>query len=184
MKIYRELIVPMTLHASGIRDIAAVLRVSANTVLAHLREAAAQVPEPRVPPRIKELEMDELWSFIGSKSVQCWLWLARNRRTGRLAAFELGRRTDQSCARLCDKLEPTQVEELFTDDWQSYGKYLDPQRHQIGKNGTQGIERINLNFRTHLKRLQRRTICYSRSYELHYAVIKLYIHHINTHPHF
>jgi hypothetical protein len=53
-----------------------------------------------------------------------------------------------------------------TDDWQSYGRCLDPQQHHIGKSGTQGIERCNLNFRTRLKRLQRRTICFSRSTEI------------------
>lgn len=30
MKIYRDLIVPMTLHASGIRDIASVLSITLN----------------------------------------------------------------------------------------------------------------------------------------------------------
>ena len=128
--------------------------------------------------------MDEIWSFVARKKQQCWLWLARNRRTGRIAAFELGRRTDRSCRRLCQKLKSVKVGCFFTDDWQSYRKCLDPQRHQVGKSGTQGIERCNLNFRTHLKRLHRRTICFSRSPELHAAVIKLYIHHLNAHPHF
>ena len=32
-----------------------------------------------------------------------------------------------------------------------------------------------MNFRTHLKRLQRRTICFSKSEEMHGAVLKLYI---------
>lgn len=184
MKLYRDLIVPMTLRASGIRDIAQVLGISPNTVLTHLRRAGDQTPEPRVPSHIKDLEMDELWSFIGCKKQQCWLWLARNRCTGRIVAFVLGRRTDHSCQLLCHKLAACQVQNVFTDDWQSYSKCLDAATHRVGKSGTQGIERCNLNFRTHIKRLQRRTICFSRSPQMHEAVLKLYIHHLNSHPHF
>ncbi len=42
-----------------------------------------------------------------------------------------------------------------TDDWKSYSKMLPPSRHRISKKVTQRIERQNLNFRTHIKRLNR-----------------------------
>ena len=176
----RQLIVPMTLNSSGLRDTARVLQISPTTVLSVLRQAASVVSEPSVPARIHEREMDELWSFVGHKKHQCWLCLARNRRTGRIAAFELGRRTDRSCRRLVKKLARCQVQNFYTDDWKSYGKCLDPVRHHIGKSGTQGIERCNLNFRAHIKRLQRRTICFSRSPQMHQCVIKLYVHSRNS----
>jgi len=53
-------------------------------------------------------------------------------------------------------------------------------RHRIRKKGTQRIERQNLNFRTHIKRLNRRTICFSKSEIMHDAVIKLFIYRTNT----
>ena len=37
------------------------------------------------------------------------------------------------------------------------------------------IERKNLNFRTHIKRLNRKTICYSKDEEIHDNVIGMYI---------
>jgi hypothetical protein len=37
------------------------------------------------------------------------------------------------------------------------------------------IERKNLNFRTHIKRLNRKTICYSRDEQIHDNVIGMYI---------
>jgi insertion element IS1 protein InsB len=173
----------MTLNGSGVRDIARVLHISPTTVLAVLREQAAQTPEPRVPSRILHLEMDEQWSFVQNKKQQCWLWYGLNRHTGHIAAFVLGRRTDDSCQKLCGKLARCDVRHFATDDWQSYSKTLDPKRHHIGKEGTQNIERKNLNFRTHLKRMQRRTICFSKSWEMHEAVIKLYIHALNSIQH-
>ena len=54
-------------------------------------------------------------------------------------------------------------------------KYLSNDIHYIGKDKTWKIERKNLNFRTHLKRLNRKTICYSRNEEIHDHVIGMYI---------
>jgi IS1 family transposase len=179
----RQLIVPMALNGSGIRDTSRVLGISTTTVLKTLRCAANQIEEPHVPPRIKELEMDEQWSFVQSKKQQFWLWYGLNRRTKRIAAFVLGRRTDRNCRKLCKKLSRCQVQTFYTDAWKSYPKVLQAKRHQVGKKGTQNIERCNLNFRTHLKRLQRRTICFSKSFEMHHNIIKLYIHHINKPQH-
>jgi len=183
MAVLRDLIVPMTMNSSGIRDIARVLCMSTNTVLKTIRERAAIVPEPRVPSRIKDLEIDEFWSFIKDKSQQCWCWYGLNRATTRIAAYVLGRRTDKSCQQLSDKLAGCAIENFYTDDWQSYAKILPAERHTISKAETLNIERHNLNFRTHLKRLHRRTICFSKSAEIHAAVIKLYINHVNAYQH-
>lgn len=179
----RDLIIPMTMNSSGIRDIARVLSISTNTVLKTIRERAALIAEPRVPPRIKDLEIDEFWSFVKDKSRQCWCWYGLNRATTRIAAYVLGRRTDSSCRQLAEKLSGCAVENFYTDDWQSYRKTLPPERHTISKAETLNIERHNLNFRTHLKRLHRRTICFSKSDEMHAAVIKLYVNHVNAYQH-
>lgn len=181
--LYREMIVPMTLNGSGVRDTARVLHISPTTVLTVLRQAASAIPEPRVPPRILALEIDEQWSFVQNKKQQYWLWYGLNRHTGHIPSFVLGRRTDASCRKLKNKLAACNVRRFYTDDWQSYTKILDAKRHHIGKDGTQRIERKNLNFRTHLKRMQRKTICFSKTTEMHDAVIKLYIHALNSNQH-
>ncbi|MGL6635869.1 IS1 family transposase, partial [Aeromonas veronii] len=53
--------------------------------------------------------------------------------------------------------------------------------HLTGKIFTQRIERNNLTLRTRIKRLARKTICFSRSVELHKKVIGAFIerHHFN-----
>jgi IS1 family transposase/transposase-like protein len=179
----RALVVPMTMNSSGLRDIARVLSVSANTVLKTTRGRAARIAEPRVPPRIKGLEVDEFWSFVKDKAHQCWCWYGLNRATTRIAAYVLGRRTDRSRRQLAEKLSGCAVGNFYTDDWQSYAKTLPPERHTISKAEALNIGRHNLNSRTHLKRLHRRTICFSKSDELHAAVIKLYVNHVNASQH-
>ena len=38
------------------------------------------------------LEIDELWSFVGSKLHRVWLWIALCRRTKQIIAYHLGNR--------------------------------------------------------------------------------------------
>jgi len=162
----RELVVPMTINGSGIRDISRVLSISTNTVLSIIRSAAAQVAEPLVPETVTALELDEFWSFVGKKKHQRWTWLAFDRASKTVPAYVNGRRTDQNCERLLQELRCCTVGRFHTDQWEAYLKLLPEERHQIGKEGTRHIERHILNFRTHVKRLQRRTICFSKSDEM------------------
>ena len=173
----------MTLNGSGISDICRVLNISINTVLKTIREHAARVDEPVMPARITELEIDEMWSFVGKKENQCWLWYAFDPARSKIVCWQLGRRTDESCQKLLNKLAESQVPRYCTDEWESYQKFIPTERHWIGKEGTQRIERNNLNFRTHLKRLQRETICFSKADDMHEAVTKLYIRHLNAGQH-
>jgi len=167
------------MNASGIRDISRVLQISPNTVLSLLKAAVA---EPRVPKQIGHLEMDEFWSFVGEKGNQRWTWYGFDRERKRVVAYVNGRRTDANCRALYEKVKRAKVGTFHTDRWASYPKVLPARKHQIGKAGTLNIERRNLTFRTRVKRLQRRTICFSKSAVMHDAVMKLHIHHLNL-PH-
>jgi insertion element IS1 protein InsB len=180
----RRLVVPLSLNGCGIRDISRVLHVSTNTILKLLRRHAARVRRPRLPERITELEVDEMWSFIGHKENHAWLWYAFEPHSKQIVAWLIGRRTDRSCQKLLRQLKGCHVLRFCTDDWESYQKLIPWPQHWVGKRWTQEIERQNLNFRTHLKRLQRRTICFSKSEVMHKALIKLYIDQHNRQHHF
>ena len=124
-------------------------------------------------------EADELWSYVGAKSCQRWTWYAIEREHGIILAHQHGKRTEAVCEKLFEKLRVFPIRFYDTDKWQSYAKSLAPSQHRIGKADTWKIERTNLNFRTHLKRLHRKTICFSKDETLHDTVIGLYIdrHH-------
>ena len=169
----------MTLNSSGIRDISRVLTISVNTVIKAIREAAAKLPTLRPPAKAQTVELDEFWSFVGSKSNQRWTWLGLTSSTRRIGAVVNGRRTDKNCSQLLQKYQNSRVAEFASDEWQSYPKYVPADLHYVGKDKTQRIERINLNFRVHLKRLGRRTIAFSKNDDMHDAVINLYVHHHN-----
>ena len=75
-------------------------------------------------------------------------------------------------------LEPFGIKRFYTDDWGAYDRHIDKKKHQVGKTNTQKIERKNLNFRTWIKRLARRTICFSKLEKMHDIVIGLLINRV------
>ncbi|CAD5747073.1 IS1, transposase orfB [Escherichia coli] len=120
-------------------------------------------------------EPDEQWSFAGSKAQQHWLWYAYNTKTGGVLAYTFGPRTDETCRELLALLTPFNIGMLTTDEWGSYARALPKEKHLTGKIFTQRIERNNLTLRTCIKRLARKTLCFSRSVELHEKVIGAFI---------
>lgn len=120
-------------------------------------------------------EMDEFWSFVESKQNQRWTWYAMDKRSGIILAWHNGKRTDEDFKKLLFHLLNIPIEWYYTDSWGSYSKLLPEDKHRVGKDITWRIERKNLNFRTHLKRLNRKTICFSKNEEIHDNVIGMYI---------
>lgn len=115
--------------------------------------------------------MDEQWSYVQNKQQQRWLWYALDKVSSKVVAYTFGTRVDNTLKSLLGKLEGFKIILYFTDGWGSYERLLDTQKHIVGKRYTQKIERCNLNFRTRSKRLARKTICFSKSSEIHDKVI-------------
>lgn len=90
-------------------------------------------------------------------------------------AYTFGPRTDETCRELLALLTPFNIGMLTSDDWGSYGRVVPKDKHLIGKIFIQRIERNNLTLRTRIKRLARKTICFSRSVEIHEKVIGVFI---------
>ena len=126
-----------------------------------------------------EAELNEMWSFVFKKENQRWLWLAVDHDTRVIIAFAFGRRKDEVFRVFQDLLEPFSISIFYTDDWGSYERNIPPEQHIVGKRNTQIIERKNLTLRTRIKRLCRKTICYSKSVFMHDTVIGLVINFLD-----
>jgi insertion element IS1 protein InsB len=124
---------------------------------------------------VEEVELDEMWSFVFSKENQRWLWLALDHQTGQILAYTFGRRKDEVFRTFRMILEPFSISMFYTDDWGSYQRNIPSGHHVISKKNTQTIERKNLTLRTHIKRLCRKSICFSKSVVMHDIVIGLAI---------
>src|SRR5215831_8144871 len=63
----------------------------------------------------------------------------------------------------------------MTDGWGAYERHVEAEQHTVGKAHTQKIESKHINLRTRIKRLVRRTICFSKTEHMHDLVIGLFI---------
>ena len=106
---------------------------------------------------------------------QRWLWHAIERRSGKVLAYARGNRSGGVFLQLKALLVPFGISRFYTDDWGAYKRHLDTSKHEVGKQNTNKIENKHLNLRTRIKRLARRTICFSKTAFMHDLVIGLFI---------
>jgi insertion element IS1 protein InsB len=125
--------------------------------------------------RVEAAEVDEMWSFVGSKAHQRWLWHAIDHLTGVVLAYVLGNRADEVFLQLRKLLKPFGLVHFYTDAAGVYERHLPAPAHTVGKLHTQQIERKHLTLRTRIKRLARKTICFSKSVFMHDTVIGLFV---------
>ena len=112
---------------------------------------------------------------MGKKEHQRWLWSAIGAATGCVLAFAFGRRTKETLEKLLSKLDVFNIRTYYTDDLEAYSSLLPQEKHVVGKKHMQKIENRFLSTRTRVKRLARKTICFSKFESLHDIVIGLYI---------
>jgi insertion element IS1 protein InsB len=187
----KQTIIDMSLNASGVRDTARSLHICPNTVLRELKKKETALESVNTalvrtlnPAEVAwdlerageaEAEMDEMWSFVGNTGNPRWLWHAIDHHTGKVLAYVFGRRKDEVFVQLKTLLEPFGLTRYYTDYWGAYTRHLDPAVHSPGKRNTQKIERKHLTLRTRIKRLVRKTICFSKTIQMHDIVIGLFV---------
>ena len=123
----------------------------------------------------RSAELDEMWSFVGKKSQQRWLWHAIDHHSGKVLAYVFGRRKDAVFLRLQALLEPFGITRFYTDGWGTYERQVDAEKHTVGKEHMQRIESKHITLRTRIKRLVRRTIYFSKTEHMHDLVVGLFI---------
>lgn len=132
----------------------------------------AEVPQPQ---EALESELDEMWSYVAKKENQRWLWHAIDHHSGEILAYVFGSHKDDVFLQLKALLEPFGITRFYTDGWGAYERNLESNKHLVGKQNTQKIENKHLNLRTRIKRLVRKTICFSKTIRMHDIVIGLFI---------
>ncbi len=159
-----------------IRGIAKTLSVAASSVLRHLNLLSSRINLPQYVESNQDYEVDEIQTYIGS-NLDCrriYIMYAINKQTRKVVHFLVGRRTKENLQRLIDKIMLLNPRRIYTDKLNIYRSIIDSRIHRTRQYAINRIERMNLNLRTHLKRLSRRTICFSRSQYMLEACLKIY----------
>lgn len=166
-------IIRLTKEGLGIRSTARVLEISTTTLLKKIIVIADRIFQPLISYN-QSYELDEMRIFVRKKNNPVWLVYAINKNTKQIVGFYVGRRNNTTLNAVIKTLINSKPSKIYTDKLRNY-QYLIPKKiHKTTRFGTNTIERKNLDLRTHLKRLNRRTICFSRSILVLTAILKIY----------
>lgn len=166
-------IISLTKEGVGIRSTARLLNISPTTLLSRLVLIAKNVKQPIIA-KCKTYQVDEMRTFIKRKDKLIWIAYALEQETKKVVSYNVGRRTNKTLSKVISSLELSEAKKIVTDKLKNYKYLIKKEIHSTKHKGINHIERKNLSIRTHLKRLNRRTICFSRSLIILKAVLKIY----------
>ena len=158
----------------GVRGISRLLNISVSTVISRVVRIGRKITKPAISQDQRSFEVDELWTYIGKKSNEFWVAYAYNKEADRVEDFVVGRRTKSTLRPLINRILSSGVKQLRTDGLPHYKRLIPKKQHRTGPYCTNHIERKNLSIRTHLKRLGRKTICFSRSVVMLESCLRIY----------
>lgn len=168
-----ESIIKYTKEGVGIRSTARLLKISTTTLLSRIVLISKGIKQPPITSQ-QVYEVDEIKSFVGCKNNHIWIVYALNRKTKEVVSYNIGNRTNTTLATVAKTLDLSEAKKVYTDRWRGYQSLINRKIHSVANRGTNHIERNNLTIRTHLKRLNRRTICFSRSIVMLSAILRIY----------
>lgn len=169
-----KFIIRLLKEGCSVRGISRVLKISKDTVLSRMLKISKQIKTPYFNTLGCKFEIDEMWCFIGNKKNVIWNNYGLERETKNNIDFYVGRKTIETIRPLINKvllLNPTRI---YTDRLNIYPSLIPKEIHKRFQYCTNKIERMNLNLRTHIKRLSRKTICFSRNKIYLEAHLKIY----------
>lgn len=150
------------------------MKISTTTLLKKILLIAKHIKPPVVSVG-KEYEVDELCTYIGNKRKRIWVVSAMEKQSREIVVFNIGRRTNQTLVKVTECLHLSCARKIFTDKLQNYKTLIEKKIHKVVPYGTNHLERLHLTWRTHLKRFNRKTICYSKSIYVLTAILKIYL---------
>jgi insertion element IS1 protein InsB len=166
-------IIVFTKEGVGIRSIARILKISNTTLLKRIITIAKDIRQPTIS-KGKTYEVDKICTYIKHKRNCIWLVYALEKNSKNVLSFNVGKRTNKTLSHGLDTLKLSEAKKIFTDILRNYRYLIDEKLHSVKRFGTNHIERKNLTLRTHLKRLNWRTISFSKSLAVFIAVLKIY----------
>lgn len=169
-----EDIIQLIKEGCGIRSISRILQISPTTVIRRIKTISETTNRPFPIVLGKEYEIDEMSTYVGNKKRRIWITYALRKDTKEVIDFVVGTRSNKAMRQVTDTVLLSKPTKVFTDKYSNYFSLIPGEIHMARKRCTNYIERNNLTLRTHLKRLNRKTLCYSKSQIMLKACLKIY----------
>ena len=130
------------------------------------------------------LELDAIWSSVGSKVQRVWIWRALERNTRKIVGIAVGDRSETAWERLWDSLPADYRKRAVcsSDNLASYAAVFPRKRYfSVGKETgeTAHIARCNTTLRQRCANLVRKTLSFSTNLLLYQIRIRIFIDHYN-----
>ena len=169
----KNTIVRLLREGCGTLSISRLICVSSNTVTKNILEIAGKI---QIPPIIlgRTYELDEMFTYIGNKERRICIAYAIDRETRNVVSYAVGRRNRTTLRMVVNTLLLSETSQIRTDKCPLYPLLIPHEIHHVKQRGINYIERKNLTLRTHLKRLNRKTLGYSKSILVLNAVLRIY----------
>ena len=158
----------------GVRSIARILNISSKTVLSRMLKISNHIEIPYFNKFSCKFEVDEMFIKIANGNTQNWLIYAIEQKTKGVISFVIGNRSTENLKCVIDKVLLLSPKRIYTNRLNIYPRIIPKEIHKQFQYCTNRIERMNLNLRTHIKRLSRKTICYSKKEKYLEAHLKIY----------
>jgi len=160
----------------GINSMSRILGYSQGTIIRRILSLASNITRPFYMESNEVYEVDEMWTYIGRNhpSNYCWITYAMNRRTNCIVNVAFGSRGKENLKQVIDSVKLLNPKKIITDKLRTYLDLIQPITHDTTRYSNNHIERGNLTLRTHIKRLARKTICFSKSQRMLEACVLLY----------
>jgi insertion element IS1 protein InsB len=170
----QQQVISLSNEGVGISSIGRLLQIPKSTVQMMLFKAGFNKMAPDPAECNQDYEVDELFAFKDRNRLHWYIIYAINRKTRRVIDVVVGQRTKENISRLVTRLLVLSPRRIYTDMLPVYTILIPRSLHRASQYKTNRIERKNLTLRTHLKRLSRKTICYSKSKAMLEACFRLY----------
>lgn len=168
------LIVKLNNEGLGISSIGRIVGISKSNVVSRIKKLSNKISLNFKQECNEEYEVDELQTFVGKSNNLCYVIYAINKSSGKIAALTTGRRTKENISKVIAPIKLMNPKQIYTDKYMVYPLVIEPNLHTNKQRKINRIERHNLTLRTRLKRLSRKTICYSKSEAMLLNCLKLY----------
>ena len=172
-------IVKLLVNSCGIRDISRVLHISKTTTTSRILKISRAIRWLPIYENHQVYEVDELCAKLKGQKHCCWISYSINRKTKQVIDFSIGSNNKEKLGKVIKSVLRLNPKKIYTDGLPVYKSLIPPKIHSTRKYQTNTIERFNLNLRTHLKRLSRKTICYSKNAKILEAIINIYFWFFN-----
>ena len=127
------------------------------------------------------IQIDELWSFVGSKACKQWIWLAYHAESRQVVSCQIGDRDGKTFKKLWRQIPMywRKYLDFETDCLQAYKSLIPALQHYPEKSLMQQIEAFNGRIRSRCSRLVRKTRSFSKLKKYHEQAVRFFLYKSN-----